>query len=366
MLLETLRAGRTDSRLADGRDLFYYDPPGVRREAPPDRRELAALPPPGELRFDPRTGDWVIVAAHRQTRIFLPAADHCPLCPSTPDNPTEIPAHDYAVAVFANRFPALTGTGTAPVEPDGSLMPVVPAVGRCEVICFAPRHDVTFADLDVDQVLLVIEAWADRTASLSQRRDIAQVFCFENRGEEIGVTQHHPHGQLYAYPMTLPRTARMARRALDYRRTHGSNLFEDLLAEELRGERVVVSNEHWVAFVPFAARWPYELHLYPRQRVPDLPSLGGAERDSLATIYLDVLRRFNSLFPTPTPYVAAWHQSPRSGEGADELALHLELFTNRRSPTALKYLAGTEAGMDMFSSDVRPEEAARRLRDQAG
>jgi UDPglucose--hexose-1-phosphate uridylyltransferase len=363
-----VRAVRTDARLADGRDLFYYDPPSTTREAPPDRRELPPQPPPGQARFDPLTGEWVIVATHRQARTFLPAADACPLCPSTSDHLTEVPAAEYAVAVFANRFPALVGQGDAPIEPDATPHPVAPAVGRCEVICFDQRHDVTFADLTTEQARLVLEAWADRTAELSARPDVAQVFCFENRGEEIGVTQRHPHGQIYAYPVVLPRTARMLGRAVAYRREHGANLFEDLVAANVADrERVVASNEHWLAFVPFAAKWPYELHLYPRIRVPDLPSLAAVERDALGEIYLDVLRRFGRLFPTPTPYVAAWHQAPVTGSvpGVEELALHLELFSNRRSPTALKYLAGTEAGMDMFSNDVVPEHAARRLRELA-
>jgi len=356
-------ATRTDAHLADGRDLFYYDPPGTQRVPPPDRRELPPQLDPGQARFDPRTGEWVIVATHRQTRLLLPAADSCPLCPSTPDNLTEVPASEYAVAVFANRFPALAGVGATPIEPDGTLLPVVPAVGRCEVICFDPRHDVRFVDLSVDQVRLVVDAWADRTAALSSRPDVVQVYCFENLGEEIGVTQRHPHGQIYAYPTVAPRTARMLRRAVDYRRAHGTNLFDDLVAIEVAaGERVVAANEAWVAFVPFAAKWPFEVHLYPRVRVPDLPSLGRAERESLSQIYIDVLRRFGGLFDS-TPYVAAWHQAPRPGtEGFEESALHLELFTNRRSPTALKYPAGTEAGMDMFSNDVVPEEAAQRLR----
>jgi UDPglucose--hexose-1-phosphate uridylyltransferase len=242
---------------------------------------------------------------------------------------------------------------------------VVPAVGRCEVICFDPRHDLAIVDLGVDQVRLVIEAWADRTASLMARPDVVQVFCFENRGEEIGVTQHHPHGQIYAYPTVTPRTARMLARAAVYRGERGSNLFEDLVADELAdGARIVTTSEHWVAFVPFAAKWPYELHLYPRVRVGDLPSLSSAQRDSLGEIYVDVLRRFSRIFPMPAPYIAAWHQAPRSGvPGFAESALHLELFTNRRSPTALKYLAGTEAGMDAFSNDVVPEAAAQRLRE---
>jgi UDPglucose--hexose-1-phosphate uridylyltransferase len=363
----TPRAVRTDTRLADGRDLFYYDPPGHHRDAPPDVRELPPPPESGQARFDPRTGEWVFVATHRQARTFLPAADRCPLCPSSPDNLTEVPASEYAVAVFANRFPALIGQASAPIEPDGSLLPVVPAVGRCEVICFDPRHDLAFADLHEDQVRLIVEAWADRTAELIARPDVVQVYCFENRGEEIGVTQHHPHGQIYGFPVVPPRTARMIARADAHRREHGTNLFEDVLAAELAaGDRVVTTNEHWVAFVPFAAKWPYELHLYPRLRVPDLPSLGPAERDSLAEMYLDVMRRFSRIFPTPAPYVAAWHQAPRpSVPGGAQLALHLELFSNRRSPTALKYLAGTESGMDMFSNDVVPEAAAHRLRELA-
>ena len=201
------------------------------------------------------------------------------------------------------------------------------------------------------------------TTSARPASDGAQVSCFENRGEEIGVTQHHPHGQIYGFPVVTPRTARMVGQALAYRRARGSNLFEDLVAAECAdGSRVVAGNTDWVAFVPFAARWPYELHLYPRVRVPDLPALGHAQRDSLAEIYLDVVRRFGRLFDHPAPHVAAWHQAP-AAIGAQELALHLELFSNRRSNTALKYLAGTEAGMDMFSNDVVPEEAARRLRE---
>jgi len=356
--------------LADGRDLYYYDWPGTPRQTPPDTRPLPPPPDSGEARFDPRTGDWVYVATHRQQRTFLPAADQCPLCPSTPAFATEIPGPDYAVAVFANRFPVLVGTAAGPIEPDGSLLQAEPATGRCEVICFASRHDLAFADLTPDEVRLVVEAWADRTVELCARPDVRQVFCFENRGVEIGVTQHHPHGQIYAYPNVTPRTARMIRHAVAHRDANRTNLFEDLVAAELAdGSRVVAANDHWVAFVPFAAHWPFEVHFYPRVRVGDLRGLGDAERDAFAPLYLDVLRRFDRLFDLPMPYIAAWHQAPlgAGGEpkvpGADELALHLELYSNRRSPTALKYLAGTESGMDTFSNDVVPEDAARRLRE---
>lgn len=192
---------------------------------------------------------------------------------------------------------------------------------------------------------------------------VEQVYCFENRGPEIGVTLSHPHGQIYAYPYVTPRTARMVASCASYRAQTGRNLFDDLLAAEIAdGSRLIAAGDHWVAFVPYAAHWPYEVHLYPRRRVGGLPDLRSAERAEFCELYLDVLRRFDRLFDQPAPYVAAWHQAPvRAAD--DEFALHLELFTIRRAPGKLKYLAGTESGMGAFATDVAPEAAAQRLRE---
>lgn len=233
-----------------------------------------------------------------------------------------------------------------------------------------PEHDSGFADLTPVAARLVLDAWTDRTAELSALPGVEQVYCFENRGVEIGVTLSHPHGQIYAFPFVTPRTAKMAAAAAAHRAATGRNLFEDLLSRARAAtERVVTAGEHWTAFVPYAARWPYEVHLYPHRRVPDLTCLTEAERAEFPGIYLDLLRRFDRLFavpgrpqaPPPTPYVSAWHQAPRT-RGA-ELALHLELFTIRRSPDKLKFLAGTESGTEAFINDVAPEAAARRLRE---
>ncbi|MFF7455632.1 galactose-1-phosphate uridylyltransferase [Kitasatospora sp. NPDC008115] len=366
---------RTVTELADGRELIYYDrgaPPAGRTVA--DQRPLDAAEPSSEVRLDPLTGAWVTVAAHRQARTYHPPADECPLCPSRDGRLSEIPAADYQVAVFENRFPSLAGEpGTHPVAPsaDGRLLSRRPGVGRCEVVCFTADHDASFADLDEDRARLVLDAWTDRTAALSARPGVQQVYCFENRGTEIGVTLAHPHGQIYALPFTTPRTARMLDQAARHRAATGRNLFEDLLAAERASSRVVVAGEHWTAFVPFAARWPYEVHLHPHRRVPDLTHLHEAERAEFARIYLDLLRRFDNLFTDPAeggrrvraPYIAAWHQAP-TGQGA-EFALHLELFTVRRTADKLKYLAGTESGMEAFMNDVAPEDAARRLREAA-
>ena len=204
---------------------------------------------------------------------------------------------------------------------------------------------------------------AVRSAELGGLAEVEQVYCFENRGAEIGVTLSHPHGQIYAYPYITPRTSQMLRCAADHRRETGRNLFDDLLAAERAGAaRIVAQSAHWAAFVPFAAHWPYEVHLYPLRRVPDLPALTQAERDDFCALYLDLLGRFDRLFGTPAPYIAAWHQAPVRA-GREDFALHLELFTIRRAPGKLKYLAGSESGMGAFANDISPEAAAQHLRD---
>ncbi|GAA2582173.1 galactose-1-phosphate uridylyltransferase [Actinomadura fulvescens] len=335
---------RTVTRLADGRELIYFDRRDDADRSAADERPLPGRAAASELRYDPLLDEWVAVAAHRQTRTFLPSADDCPLCPSSPGRPTEIPSPEYEVVVFENRFPSY-GDGVSG--------------GRCEVMCFTSEHGRSFAELPPEQVQTVIEAWADRTAELSAFPGVEQVFCFENRGEAIGVTLHHPHGQIYGYPFVPPRTRRM----LDVAGRHPGDLFAEVLAAEREeAVRVVAANELWTAFVPKAARWPYEVHVYPHRRVPDLPALDGAEREAFGALYLDLLSRLDRLFGMPLPYVSAWHQAPVRTD-RDLAWLHLELFSVQRAPGKLKYLAGSESAMGAFVNDVSPEDAARRLRE---
>jgi UDPglucose--hexose-1-phosphate uridylyltransferase len=360
----TREVRKTAVRLSDGRELIYFDRAAQPGRDAPDQRGLPPLRSDCQLRFDPLLGAWVMYAPLRQDRSYLPAAADCPLCPSAGGRRTEIPASDYEVVVFENRYPALAESA-GPASRAGALLLARPSAGRCEVICFTSDHDASFADLTPDRVRLVTEALIDRTAELSALPGVAQVYCFENRGREIGVTQPHPHGQIYAYPFVTPRTAQMLRSARAYARRTGRNLFDDVVAaERAASERIVRAGRHWVAFVPHAARWPYELHCYPMRRVPDLASLLPAERAELADFQLDLLGRFARLFASPAPYISGWHQAPvRAGRSA--FALHLELFTLRRSDDKLKYLAGSESGMDAFATDVLPEQAAGRLRELA-
>lgn len=349
---------KTSTRLADGRELIYYDSRDDTVRDAVDRRPLDRTVTTSEVRRDPLLGDAVAIASHRQGRTYHPPADECPLCPSEGDRLSEIPDSSYDVVVFENRFPSLAGDS-----------------GRCEVVCFTSDHDASFADLTEEQAGLVLEAWTDRTAELSHLPSVEQVFCFENRGAEIGVTLGHPHGQIYAYPFTTPRTALMLRSLAAHKEgTGGENLFDAVLEKELAGERIVLETEHWVAFVPFAAHWPYEVHLYPRRRVPDLLGLDEEARTEFPKVYLELLRRFDRIFgegEPRTPYISAWHQAPFGtleefdGVVRDDFALHLELFTIRRTSGKLKFLAGSESGMSVFINDVPPEAAAQRLREVA-
>ncbi|OEJ26493.1 galactose-1-phosphate uridylyltransferase [Streptomyces agglomeratus] len=344
---------KTPTRLADGRELLYYDSRDDAVRDAVDPRPLEPVATTSQIRRDPLLGDRVAIASHRQARTYHPPADQCPLCPSRDGRHSEIPAADYEVAVFENRFPSLAGDA-----------------GRCEVVCFTSDHDASFADLTEERAGLVLDAWTDRTAELAGLPGVRQVFCFENRGAEIGVTLGHPHGQIYAYPFVTPRTAQMLRSVAAHRAETGRNLFDDVVARErAEGTRVVLEGEHWVAFVPYAAHWPYEVHLYPKRRVPDLRGLDDDARTEFPQLYLELLRRFDRIFgpgEPPTPYISAWHQAPFGpADFAPEFGLHLELFTIRRTSGKLKFLAGSESGMNVFINDVPPETAAARLREVA-
>lgn len=382
----------TRTQLADGRELLYFDDTpefvsGERTRTLVDERELPAASSASDLRQDPLTGAWYTYAAHRMNRTFMPPANENPLAPTRPGQlPTEIPADDYDVVVFQNRFPSLaqsesqaglnadSGPATGTAAP--AFVPSKPGHGRCEVVCFTPDSQVSFRDLPYTRARTIVEAWAHRTKELSALPGIEYVYPFENRGEEIGVTLQHPHGQIYAYPFVPERAAQIAARAQEFREAQGGtetggagtgpDLFEHILdSEHADGQRVVVQGEYFTAFVPAAAKWPVEIMLVPHRAVPNFAELHDAEKDELTRLYLDILERMDRFFDgvERTPYIASWNQAPVNAP--KDGRLHLQLFSLMRSPGRMKFLAGSESGQGAWISDTTPERIAARFREVA-
>lgn len=363
---------RTNRELADGRQIIYFDSPDAPERTAVDTRDLGAQAAAGQLRYDALVDDWVAMAAARHNRTFQPPRDECPLCPTGRGTvPSEIPEHDYQVVAFENRFPSYAAQADTSPGPADPLLAQRPAHGRCEVVCFTSDHDASFGQLTQPQARQVVEAWADRTAELNALPEVQQVFAFQNRGEQIGVTLHHPHGQIYAYPYVPARSQDILDAATAHHERTGRLLGADLLhAERDSGDRMVIEGQHWSAYVPFAARWPVEVHLAPHRDVPDLVALDDAERDELAEVYLELMRRLDRYYTGPDgaaidlPYISGWHQAPAK-TGRDVSRLHLQVMSVLRSPDRLKYLAGSESGVTGWVNDVLPERIAGRLREVA-
>lgn len=356
------------TKLSDGRDLFYFDDEGTQLSPnrKPDQREAIARPAVAQMRLDSLTSEWVSVAAHRHGRAFLPPANQCPLCPTTAENLSELP-DKFDVAVFENKSPSFgpellpsanTNYGDVAGLPLGSTRK---SVGRCEVVVFSPEHLGSLGAMPTNRVKTVLDALADRTEQLQALPGVAQVFPFENRGQDIGVTLHHPHGQIYAYPFVTPRTQKL----LASIESFGDQLFEETLQFERGSDRVLIASENFTAYVPFAGRWPIEIHLLPHRHVQNLAQLTDAERIELAEIYRRLLKSLDEIYETPTPYISAWHQAPLV-EAGKNVRLQLQITSPRRAADKLKYLAGSESAMGAFIADFAPEKTAGQLREVLG
>ncbi|HUR73867.1 MAG TPA: galactose-1-phosphate uridylyltransferase [Sporichthya sp.] len=319
-----------------------------------------------ERRWDPISGEWRTFATHRQDRTFLPPAEFCPLCPTRPGAavPTEIPAGGYQLAVFDNRFPALSAQPPPPSVAASWLYPVTPALGAAEVVLYTDRHELTFAQLAPERVRRLIDVWAHRYAVLGARPDIEYVLVFENKGAAIGVTLDHPHGQIYGFPDVPPRLLRELQTAAQHRSRHGTCVFCDVVAHEVAdGVRVVAGNDHFLAYVPFAARFPYEVHISALRHATSLLDLSDPERDALAALLLEVTGGYDALFDFSLPYVMAMHQSPTDdGTWLPVSHFYVEFTPLHRTADKLKYLAGVELAAGAFLNDTVPEASAAALR----
>ena len=318
-----------------------------------------------ELRWNPLLGEWVATATHRQDRTFLPPADFCPLCPTKPGGfPTEVPEASYDLVVFENRFPSFSMPPPEPALEGSELYPVAPAGGVCEVVLYSAKHDTTLAEEPVEQIHKLVQVWADRTAELGARDDVKHVMPFENKGVQIGVTLHHPHGQIYGYPFIPPRIQRELDQSLAHWDRRGTCLVCDIRAEEKRdGRRVVCENESFTAYVPFFARWPYEVHIAAARHLGSLVELEAGETRDLAGVLKSILVAYDRLWGISMPYMMVVHQRPSDGRAHEHYHLHVELYPPLRTKDKLKYLAGSETGAGAFINDTLAEEKAAELRE---
>ncbi|MBC7385483.1 MAG: galactose-1-phosphate uridylyltransferase [Cryobacterium sp.] len=355
----------------DGRDLFLYSTRPIESGIVPTNPKHDAVTAKPEFRWHPFRGEWVAYASHRQNRTFLPPKDYSPLAVTkSSDFPTEMPAGDYEVAVFENLFPSLNTT-TDPVAPSEIIanVPTRAAEGRCEVVVFTKDPDTSLGALPVERIRLILDVLAERTLALSRERSIRYVLPFENRGVEMGVTLHHPHSQLYAYPFVPPVPAKMLESMSAHYEKTGRGLFKDLIDSERKdGRRIIVDEElqtgeaSALSFVPAFARYPYETWIAPSKPRAFLHELNDAERDSLARVLKKTILKHDALWNRPQPYLMILYQAPLDGAAHPEAHVHFEIYPPYRTKDRLKYLAGTELGGGMFVNDSVPEEKAAELR----
>jgi UDPglucose--hexose-1-phosphate uridylyltransferase len=319
-----------------------------------------------QLRWDPTLGEWVAYATHPQDRTFLPPAEYCPLDPTKPGGfPTEVPRESYDIVVFENRFPSLVPDAPEPEEGGSPLTPTAPGRGICEVVLYSDDHYATLAGMSERRIRNLVEVWADRYEELGSVSFVDYVFIFENKGEAIGVTLHHPHGQIYAYPFVPPRPKKELGAAREYRsRNEDRCLHCDLLVGEHEdGRRLVAKGDHFTAFVPFYAHFPYEAHVYARRCAPSIADLSGDERQDLARVLKRLLVGYDRLFGFSLPYMMVMHQAPTDGGDYEGVAhFHVEFYPPNRTADKLKYLAGSETGAGAYVVDTLPEQTAGTLK----
>ena len=347
-------------RKPDGRALLLYGREPLTGDDHAPSPSATPHHPNAHLRWHPLRGEWVAYAGHRQNRTFLPPAAYNPLAPSRDAaHPTEVPGGNWDVAVFENLFPALT---LAAHDPPHLSVPTRPGAGDCEVVVFTQDATASLGALPLSHLELLVDVWADRYEELGRRPKVAYVFPFENRGVEVGVTLHHPHGQIYAYPFVPPVPARELEQQRDYFAQHGRGLLQDLIEREVtEGTRLLHADERAAAFMPICARYSYEVWVAPRRPAPSFADLDREERRAFARALKTVLMKFDGLWGRPFPYILAFHQAPTDGADHPEAHLHAEFYPAYRMPDRLKYLAGSEIGAGVFTADTLPEEKVKEL-----
>lgn len=313
-----------------------------------------------ELRWDPIRGEWVATATARMNRPQMPTG-HCPFCPGSGVVPDK-----YDVHIYPNDFPTFA-TPAPPMDIKGDgFFRTRESWGACEVVLYHSDHNKNFVDIKTSHLEKLADLWQSRYIELSKQRRVKYVFIFENNGETIGVTMPHPHGQIYAFPMIPPIVAKEINNSRAYFRKTRNCLHCDILAQELNNkDRVVLEDERFVAFLPFYARWPFELHLYTKKHIGNIAHFDHKHKISLVKMIKAILRTYENHFGFRPGYMMVMHQAPLGTGSEKHYHFHVEFYPINRSTTKLKYRAGCETGAGTFINDSVPEEKAAELKKAA-
>ncbi|MDD4689028.1 MAG: galactose-1-phosphate uridylyltransferase [Eubacteriales bacterium] len=312
-----------------------------------------------ELRYNPLTKYWVMIASHRQNRPQMPK-DWCPFCPGSGKVP-----ESYDVYKYDNDFPALSQTPPEPDDLKTDFYKIAPSYGKCEVILYSPEHTKTLPELPVEHVRKLVDLWVERFVEIKKDVNIKYVFIFENRGEVVGVTMPHPHGQIYGYPFIPKKLELECASAKEHKEKTGNCIFCDMLKDEVNsGERIIIENDDFYAFLPFYSEYPYGMYIMSKKHKSTIDQFTDSERDNLAKIVRDTAGTLDSLFGYTFPYMMCMHNAPvNSGDMDDTFHFHIEFFPPMRSADKIKFNASSETGAWAHCNPTAPEEKAIELRD---
>jgi UDPglucose--hexose-1-phosphate uridylyltransferase len=331
-----------------------------------------------EERWHPLREEWVVVAAHRQDRPWSgsivsrsapalpPYVPDCYLCPGNARVSGAVNPDYEQTYVFDNDHPCVSLAAPPSLETPTGIYRNRPAQGIARVVCYSPKHNLTLAELSIDEIQQLLHVWREQYEELGRLPEIKHVLLFENKGEVVGVSNPHPHCQIYATNFVFKTIETEARISQSYLAQHGRVLFQDIItAEQDAGTRIIAENESAIAFVPYFARYAYEVFVAPKETHPSLAALSAREMHDFASVLKDVLVRFDNLWQMPFPYVMPLHQAPTDGDDHGGFHFHIEFHPPLRKPDLMKFLAGPEIGGGNFLSDTSPEEKAAELRAQS-
>src|SRR6266496_3835256 len=343
-----------------------------------DETEVAREDAVWEERWHPLREEWVIVAAHRQdrpwsgetvqrTEVFVPMyQEDCYLCPGNSRISGAVNPNYEGVFVFDNDHPCVGMNAPSDLKPAPGIYQNRSAQGIARVVCYSPRHDLSLAQLSTAELSTLLGAWGAQYYDLGNRPEINHVLIFENKGEVVGVSNPHPHCQIYATNFVFKTIETEACAGARYFSETGHSIFQDIIAAEQQdGRRIICENDTAIAFLPYFARYAYEVFVAPKKTRASLAALSDREVEDLAIVLRDLLIRFDNLWQKPFPYVMPLHQAPTDGGDYQGFHFHIEFHPPLRKPNLLKYLAGPEIGGGNFLSDTSAEQKAAELRAQS-